>query len=93
MRTLQTKGLRTKQSETPHPSSVTKLHEMSSDSGHLWLHLPVGAQTSKDDGSKSHTAGFSNWRRKDFGAGLHPGPATLQLSGKVGDGPDGSSSW
>lgn len=47
VRTLQTKGLRTKQSETPHPSAVTKMHEMSSDSGYLWLHLPVGAQTSK----------------------------------------------
>lgn len=47
VRTLQTKGLRTKQSETPHPSSVSKMHEMSSDSGYLWLHLPVGAQTSK----------------------------------------------
>lgn len=64
----------------------------------IWQWLPLVTTTSRspnfqDDASKSHTAGFSNWRRKDFGAGLHPGPATLQLCGKVGDGPDGSSSW
>ena len=44
VRTLQTKGLRTKQSETPHPSghqnAQKKTSRMSSDSGYLWFLAP-----------------------------------------------------